>query len=212
MNRSESVTDNYNKPFAVRFRELCKDTATAAALRKHLGVTSQTISQFKLGTTIPKTENLVRIADFFNVSIDFLLGRTDTASQDVTIQAVCATTGLTESAVEKLSAHKSNKSIPSQIIESNEFWDIVQAIQSALINRDTLEPSGKILADTAAGRMGTKVNWGDGKNIDLSNLPKEYLKYLGVVATEGAAPIYKYQLTESISKLFDRIMENNKEV
>jgi transcriptional regulator with XRE-family HTH domain len=86
------------------FRELCKDTATAAALRKHLGVTSQTISQFRNGTTIPKIDNLIRIADFFNVSIDFLLGRTDTASQDVNIQTVCATTGLTESVVKKLAA------------------------------------------------------------------------------------------------------------
>ena len=100
MNHFES--DKYNSPFAVRFRELCKDTATAAKLRQYLGVTSQTISQFKLGTTLPKTENLIRIADFFNVSVDYLLGRTNTASQDVTIQAVCSTTGLSQAAVEKL--------------------------------------------------------------------------------------------------------------
>lgn len=100
MNHFES--DKYNSPFAVRFRELCKDTATAAKLRQYLGVTSQTISQFKLGTTLPKTENLIRIADFFNVSVDYLLGRTNTASQDVAIQAVCSTTGLSQAAVEKL--------------------------------------------------------------------------------------------------------------
>ena len=100
MNNFES--DKYNSPFAVRFRELCKDTATAAKLRQYLGVTSQTISQFKLGTTLPKTENLIRIADFFNVSVDYLLGRTNTASQDVAIQAVCSTTGLSQAAVEKL--------------------------------------------------------------------------------------------------------------
>ena len=208
MNHFES--DKYNSPFAVRFRELCKDTATAAKLRQYLGVTSQTISQFKLGTTLPKTENLIRIADFFNVSVDYLLGRTNTASQDVTIQAVCSTTGLSQAAVEKLSAHKIKKSITSQIIESKEFWDIIQSIQSALINYDTLAPSGKILADTAAGQMGIKVNWNDGKTTDLSKLPTEYLKYLGVVATEGATPIYKHLLTESISKLFDRIIEQNK--
>ena len=141
---------------------------------------------------------------------NWLLGLSDIESLDSNIKTSCTTTGLSQAAVEKLSAHKIKKSITSQIIESKEFWDIIQSIQSALINYDTLAPSGKILADTAAGQMGIKVNWNDGKTTDLSKLPTEYLKYLGVVATEGATPIYKHLLTESISKLFDRIIEQNK--
>lgn len=140
MNHSESVIDNYNKPFAVRFRELCKDTPTAAMLREFLGVTSQTISQFKLGTTLPKTENLIRIADFFNVSVDFLLGRTNTASQDVTIQTVCSKTGLSQTAVERLAVWTSAddrrklwSGYISEIIEHDSFEYLLSRLGNYLI-------------------------------------------------------------------------------
>ena len=43
---------------------------------KEIGVSSATISKWKSGT-IPNGETLVRIADYFGVSIDYLLGRKD---------------------------------------------------------------------------------------------------------------------------------------
>ena len=59
--------------------------------------------------------------------------------------------------------------------------------------------------------MGIKINWNNNNdNVDLSNLPIEYQKYLGVVAQQGTKPLYKYQLTETIARLFDNII-NDKE-
>lgn len=44
-------------------------------LANYLNVTRQSVSQFTRGTAMPSTENLIAIADFFNISIDELLGR-----------------------------------------------------------------------------------------------------------------------------------------
>ena len=43
---------------------------------KELGISSGTISQWKSGS-IPSGEKLIQIAEYFNVSVDYLLGRED---------------------------------------------------------------------------------------------------------------------------------------
>jgi transcriptional regulator with XRE-family HTH domain len=46
-------------------------------LAKALGLTQQAISAYENGLREPDLETLQKIADFFNVSVDYLLGRTD---------------------------------------------------------------------------------------------------------------------------------------
>ncbi len=42
-----------------------------------LGVAPRNVQNFEYGTARPKLDNVIKIADFFNVSIDYLVGRTD---------------------------------------------------------------------------------------------------------------------------------------
>lgn len=44
---------------------------------KMLNVTSTTISNYENGVHYPDLENIVKLADFFETSIDYLVGRTD---------------------------------------------------------------------------------------------------------------------------------------
>jgi len=50
---------------------------TQAELGKILGVGKTTISQYETGTRKPDAETLDKLAGFFAVSVDYLLGRTD---------------------------------------------------------------------------------------------------------------------------------------
>lgn len=43
------------------------------ALAEKLGVSRQAISKWELGTTLPETEKVIAISEFFDVSIDYLL-------------------------------------------------------------------------------------------------------------------------------------------
>lgn len=43
------------------------------ALAEELGVSRQAISKWELGTTLPETDKIIQISDFFGVSIDYLL-------------------------------------------------------------------------------------------------------------------------------------------
>lgn len=49
----------------------------AAQLAKELNFPSGIISQWKIGRNNPSADALAKIADYFNVSVDYLLGRTD---------------------------------------------------------------------------------------------------------------------------------------
>ncbi len=53
------------------------------ALAKELSVTKQAVSNWENDNILPSIETLLRIADFFNVSTDYLLGRSDRETVDV---------------------------------------------------------------------------------------------------------------------------------
>lgn len=46
-------------------------------LARFTGIDQRTISNYETGKTFPDALSLVKLADFFNVSIDFLLCRSD---------------------------------------------------------------------------------------------------------------------------------------
>ena len=63
--------------FWTRFYELClKKGSRPNPVGREIGVSSGVITNWKNGA-IPSGEMLVRIADYFDVSIDYLLGRSD---------------------------------------------------------------------------------------------------------------------------------------
>lgn len=51
---------------------------TQLDVSKALGVTYQTIYKYEKGIAVPPADALVKLAEYFNVTTDYLLGRTDT--------------------------------------------------------------------------------------------------------------------------------------
>lgn len=50
---------------------------TQEELAKKLNVTRSALSQYELGTREPNYDLLLKIADFFEVTVDYLIGRSD---------------------------------------------------------------------------------------------------------------------------------------
>lgn len=96
--------------FAKRLYQLMDEKGVSrSALGNAVGVTRQSIAQYLDGNTQPNAEKLCAIADFFNVSADYLLGRTDCRSSDIDMQEICKKTGLWPEAVERLLALKKSE-------------------------------------------------------------------------------------------------------
>lgn len=61
-----------------RLKELRKARGyTQISLQMQTGIEQALLSKFENGERIPPTETLLRLADFYNVSIDYILLRTN---------------------------------------------------------------------------------------------------------------------------------------
>ena len=61
-----------------RIRDLREDRDLRQSdLAKATGIDQRTISNYETGKTAPDAYALIKLADFFQVSIDYLLGRTN---------------------------------------------------------------------------------------------------------------------------------------
>lgn len=59
-------------------RQLRKDRRmTQIALQMATGIEQALLSKYETGERLPPTDTLIRLADFFDVSIDYILCRTD---------------------------------------------------------------------------------------------------------------------------------------
>ena len=62
----------------MRLKELRKKKGiTQLRLATELNTTQNTISRYETGEHEPGIAELIKLADYFNVSVDYLIGRTD---------------------------------------------------------------------------------------------------------------------------------------
>ena len=61
-----------------RFYDLCVKRGTKPnPVAKEIGISSGTLTKWKSAGTLPNGETLIKIADYLDCSVDYLLGRTD---------------------------------------------------------------------------------------------------------------------------------------
>lgn len=90
--------------FAERFlSEMGRKGCTATEIASLLGITKQSVSNYTSGKSIPPIDKLHKLADYFNVTLDWLLCRPGAKrAADVDIGYICNYTGLSEKAISRL--------------------------------------------------------------------------------------------------------------
>jgi len=72
-----------------RFEELLKvRNVTPYKVSQETGVSQPTLSDWKRGTSTPKTDKLQKIADYFGVSLDYLIGKSDIPGTDEDVKEI----------------------------------------------------------------------------------------------------------------------------
>lgn len=94
---------NYKEEFSKRLIWLREQKGlTQQQLADNLQITRQSLSLYEKAERTINIELLAKIADFFNVSTDYLMGRTDVTSMNEDIQVACKVTGLSEKAINEI--------------------------------------------------------------------------------------------------------------
>lgn len=148
MARNKKPDDGYNAPFPSALRELLKERGeTQGDIAAVTGKTRQTVSQYYNGISEPSYDTLVKIADHFDVSLDYLLGRTrEPRREPSAVDELC----LSPKAVENI---KSILSSPykdvinlalNPLLENVIFYDLLEIITtySLAIKREIEDSDG----------------------------------------------------------------------
>lgn len=127
------VLEKTNRPLSKRLQSLINDPV---ALAKYLDCSVQAVNQYKQGSSFPKTENLLKIADYYHISVDYLVGITDVPNRDTNLQSINMLTGLSVDAICKLNSIKDNNAsfsdIISILIEDSNFEYFISLVQFIL--------------------------------------------------------------------------------
>lgn len=130
---------DYKEIFSKRLVELREaQNITQQELADKLQITRQSLSLYEKAERTINIELLARIADFFNVSTDYLMGRTEISTMNKDIQNACKVTGLSEEAIVNLKE-----------IQKTKFNDSFEDLKrSDIINTCISHPMFKALIDS----------------------------------------------------------------
>lgn len=91
------------KLFGYNLRKLRNEKGISQqALSNELQISKAALSYYENGQRVPDIDTLKKVAVYFNVSADFMLGLSEVSSSDKDIKDVCAYTGLKEEVIKKI--------------------------------------------------------------------------------------------------------------
>ena len=131
--------------FAQRLKTLRKERGiTQQQLADGVGLSKGGLSYYENAGRTPDISILERFADYFGVTTDYLLGRTNAQTQKAKLQAACNHTGLSDKSVNLLSDLKENSPVQLRTVnflleQAEEDMDIVYSLD------DTDNYEGSIL-------------------------------------------------------------------
>lgn len=159
----------------IRIKELCTEKGiTITKLESLMEMSQSTIGKWRTAT--PTVDKLMKVAQYFHVSLDYLVGQTDVASPEPTIRSACDLTGLSEQSVVNLSELNQAGDPNSK----NKLTTIMQ-----LIEDDGIEELGCDLLQSLTDYLFAK------------NIPKQPIHFTPQVS-EYADILYNKLLTERV--------------
>ena len=168
------TVDKYNEILPTRIRALIADSgATQNQIAKEIGVTRQSISQYCDGSTVPNADKLLKLAQYFNVSADYLLGITNAKTIDKDVQFICEYTGLNESVIASLADRELPNYIAKLLNLFSKSYQTEYLCKSIInyINTENLEIRGTDyfdFGDMDCIQNAPKLNWLFYKSVDTN--------------------------------------------
>lgn len=173
---------NYDDPVAERFRDIMEqhphtgEKTTQKALAQAIGIRPQTISLYMDGTTKPTSDNLLKIAQYFEISTDYLLTGVSSDNKDLHKQL-----GLSEDAVNLIKrAHKDDQvgsaspviPILDELLSSVEFFQFLEDLSLKIENLKKLAKLSPTEKENLMQGLNVQGYW----EWDLNNYVQEYIK------------------------------------
>lgn len=127
MDSKEILSERLEELTNLKLDEDYRNTIPVQA--KGIRIPYSTLIKYINGNTECPAKNIVKIARYYGVSTDYLLGVSNVKSIDAKLKGVCKYTNLTEKAVKLLNLCDKNKVVVlSKMIENYNFWAMIDRI------------------------------------------------------------------------------------
>lgn len=127
--KAKQTNETEKEAFPTVLRELIAEKSlTQGSVAEGIGMTRQVVSLYTTGQSTPDINTLSKMADYFGVSCDYLLGRTDIKSPDITIKEMHKKTGLSEYAI--FSLINNNKNSGGSVDRLRFINDLLEDVES----------------------------------------------------------------------------------
>ena len=119
-----------------------RGSKSQAEVAKCIGTNPQTLGRYEQGKRKPDIEIVQRIADYYDVSVDFLLGREPKSNEKEMLVKIYELSGLTSESIEKLRIlNERNRAtwemnVVNDILSSTDFVRLIYYITQALTKGD----------------------------------------------------------------------------
>lgn len=178
---------NVKRCFKERFSELrAKSGLSQNKLGKALSLSPATIGYYENGSRLPDIETAARIARYFDVSADYLLGLSDAKSVEQDMKNACETTGLTQKAIENMqhifslfdtdsTSGKAEESIFIDFLESSFFASMMLSFTESVLFKVKIEvvsENANIMQEVFAEVLEQEIQSGKKANVALEQVKK----------------------------------------
>lgn len=111
------LEQNYGQEFSKRLRALrLENNLTIEEFANMVGISKSSVGYYENQNRVPDIVVMGRIADTFNVSTDYLIGRSDARTKEPKLKSICDKTGLSDKSVLMLARLKKEKCSRLRII------------------------------------------------------------------------------------------------
>lgn len=98
-------------------------------LAEYLGVTANTVSYYVTGTRVPNIDQIIKIAEYFNVSTDYLLGTANVSTTDMDLKEICKYLSLSEQSIQEITqVTTKNKAMLDSALESGYIRTLIKQL------------------------------------------------------------------------------------
>ena len=122
---------NLSASFASRFSDLIEESGKKlVSIAEQTQISTGSLSRYQNGKTEPTATQIIKLAQYFGVTTDYLLGISDLRFMNMRKRTIREITGLSENAIDVLEnpVPKNAPEILSQIVESKDFARLVSRI------------------------------------------------------------------------------------
>lgn len=182
--------DENRAKLGIRIQKIRKAKGeTQEQLAEALGIDRQVIKTWETATRRIKAQDLISLADHFDCTIDFLVGRNDNPSRDKNLQEICNYTGLSQWSIEELHNCKND-------LERKSY---IETINAVLENPELFHEIAFNVTRAAEARTMWRLTLDKGINVRDPEIWNEANRVLSIrnIATQENSPYNLLELQDS---------------